>query len=78
MNAEETITIVTRMPSVQILLAPINVSVLQDIPVMVFHVQVRKLGIFYIFFPLARRKRVHELYLDSLALEMSCSLSDDL
>ena len=30
------------------------------------------------FFPLARRKRVHELYLDSLALEMSCSLSDDL
>ena len=43
MNAEETITIVTRMPSVQILLAPINVSALQDIPVMVFHVQVRLL-----------------------------------
>ena len=77
MNAEERITIVTRMPSVQILLAPINVSALQDIPVMVFHVQVRKRGIFYIF-SLARRKRVHELHLDSLALEMSCSLSDEL
>ena len=65
------------MPSVQILLAPINVSALQDIPVMVFHVQVRKPRIFYIF-SLARRKRVHELHLDSLALEMSCSLSDEL
>ena len=49
MNAEETITIVTRMPSVQILLALINVSALQDIPVMVFHVQVRNPYIFYIF-----------------------------
>ena len=77
MNAEETITIVTRMPSVQILLALINVSALQDIPVMVFHVQVRKPGIFYIY-SLARRKRVHEPYLASLALEMSCSLSDEL
>ena len=77
MNAEERITIVTRMPSVQILLAPINVSALQDIPVMVFHVQVRKPGIFYIF-SLARRKRVHELHLDSLALEMSFSLPDEL
>ena len=43
MNAEEAITIVTRMPSVQILLALINVSALRDIPVMVFHVQVRLL-----------------------------------
>ena len=34
MNVEETITIVTRMPSVQILLAPINASARQDIPVM--------------------------------------------
>ena len=33
---------------------------------------------FFTFFSLARRKRVHELYLDSLALEMSCSLSDQL
>ena len=57
------------MPSVQILVAPINVSALQDIPVMVFHVQVRKRGIFYIF-SLARRKRVHELHLDSLELVM--------
>ena len=34
MNVEETITIVTRMPSVQILLAPINASAQQDILVM--------------------------------------------
>ena len=34
MNVEETITIVTRTPSVQILLAPINASARQDIMVM--------------------------------------------
>ena len=76
MNAEETITIVTRMPSVQILLALINVSALQDIPVMVFHVQVG--NFFFSFFSLAGRKRVHGLYFDSLELEMSCSLSVEL
>ena len=76
-NLDLKVSIVTRMPSVQILVAPINVSALQDIPVMVFHVQVRKRGMFYIF-SLARRKRVHELHLDSLELEMSCSLSDEL
>ena len=40
MNAEEAIIIVTSMPSVKILLAPINASARQDIPVMVFHAQV--------------------------------------
>ena len=40
MNAEETIIIVIRMPSVQIRLAPINASAGRDIPVMVYHAQV--------------------------------------
>ena len=40
MNAEETIIIVIRMPSVQIRSVPINASAGQDIPVMVFHAQV--------------------------------------
>ena len=40
MNVEETITTVTRMPSVQILLAPINASALQDILVMAWLAQV--------------------------------------
>ena len=40
MNVEETITIVTRMPPVQILLAPINASAQQDILVMAWLAQV--------------------------------------
>ena len=66
-NAEETITIITRMLSVQILLALINVSALQDIPVMVFHVQVRNPGIFYIFF-LLQGENAFMMYFDNLAL----------
>ena len=63
MNVEETTT-VTRTPSAQTQSAPINASARQDIPVMACHVQVRKPD----FISLARKKRVRELYFDSLEL----------
>ena len=63
MNVEETITIVTRMPSVQILLAPINASARQGIPVMAWLAQVIVDAL--ILFPKIETSTLMEYYFNS-------------